>query len=78
MQCPACGGTPSLLGQLGTMKHFRCINCGWQWNVRTRYRGTHKAPAAFPRKGGGTYRALDPNVHAHECAMRAEIASLKE
>lgn len=29
--CPACSGTPALLGALGRTKHYRCIHCGWQW-----------------------------------------------
>ena len=27
--CPMCGGDAYLLGTLGTIKHFRCRDCGW-------------------------------------------------
>jgi hypothetical protein len=26
--CPQCGGPPTLLGQLGSLLHLRCRNCG--------------------------------------------------
>ena len=32
-QCPACGGEPALLGDLGTLRHLRCQQCGWDWSI---------------------------------------------
>ena len=32
MHCPMCFGTPILLNKLGHRVHFRCRNCGWQWD----------------------------------------------
>ena len=75
MHCPACTGTPSLLGALGSLHHYRCIHCGWQWAVRRRTRRkASPQPTTFPRKGGGTYRAINPAIHAQECAIREAIA----
>ena len=31
-KCPACGGIGALLGSLGLLKWFRCINCGIDFN----------------------------------------------
>jgi hypothetical protein len=28
VKCPVCGGSLALLGQLGPLLWFRCINCG--------------------------------------------------
>jgi hypothetical protein len=30
--CPACSGEGQLLGQLGSLNHFRCCNCGADFN----------------------------------------------
>jgi len=29
MQCPMCGGGGAILGQLGNLVWFRCIQCGY-------------------------------------------------
>jgi tRNA(Ile2) C34 agmatinyltransferase TiaS len=34
--CPACGGELALLGQLGSLVHFRCTACGLDSNGLTR------------------------------------------
>ncbi len=31
--CPACGGELALLGQLGSLVHFRCTACGLDSNA---------------------------------------------
>ena len=32
-ECPQCGGDGTLLGQLGTVHHLRCRDCGWDYSV---------------------------------------------
>ncbi len=34
MTCPACGGHPTLLGQLASLIWLRCRQCGIDWNVK--------------------------------------------
>lgn len=33
--CPSCGvdqlGAFALIGSLGSLNHYRCRHCGWQW-----------------------------------------------
>lgn len=32
--CPKCDATmPTLLGTLGNLTHFRCRDCGWEYNM---------------------------------------------
>ena len=31
MRCPMCYGAPTLLGELGRHRWFRCRDCGWDW-----------------------------------------------
>lgn len=31
--CPHCAGSPTLLGELGTLAWLRCRQCGTEWNV---------------------------------------------
>ena len=33
VECPLCGGIGSLMGQLGNLVWFRCLNCGIDFNV---------------------------------------------
>lgn len=33
-ECPACGGIGAHLGNLGRLEHFRCIDCGIDFNRR--------------------------------------------
>jgi hypothetical protein len=32
-QCPQCTGQGAVMGALGNLDWFRCINCGWEWSV---------------------------------------------
>ena len=36
--CQLCNGTLALLGQLGNLKHYRCINCGMMFSRAGRRR----------------------------------------
>lgn len=36
MTCKLCNGRCALLGMLGNLKWFRCIQCGMEWNRRVR------------------------------------------
>jgi len=31
--CECCGGDCALLGVLGDLAHFRCVQCGWDQSV---------------------------------------------
>jgi tRNA(Ile2) C34 agmatinyltransferase TiaS len=33
MDCPMCGGTGMLLGQLGHREHYRCRDCGMDYSI---------------------------------------------
>jgi hypothetical protein len=33
-ECPACGGPGMELGALGNLTHYRCRNCGMEFNIR--------------------------------------------
>jgi hypothetical protein len=44
--CPACGGPGMLLGTLGNLTHYRCRNCGMDYNNED----MHTASASFDRR----------------------------
>lgn len=40
--CKMCGGQLALLGDLGNLRHVRCVNCGAQYSIKRRIRWRKK------------------------------------
>lgn len=64
VHCPACDGPGVLLGQLGNRIHYRCRNCGMDFNEKVD--PNHTGPERDDPYGDADYGAEDPGAMGNQ------------